>query len=223
LANTLESLTNPRERPLDPMERISEVLFALIMVLTFTCSFSVADAGRENVRTMLVGALGCNLAWGIIDSVFYLMACFSERGRKILTLGALRQVSNPAAGQRIIAQALPPLLVSVLSSADLETMREKLSHVRGVPRQPSLGRREWLGALGVFLIVVLATVPVIAPFALIAGAQSALRTSNAIAVGMLFLAGYAFGRHAGYRPWRMAIAMVIIGATMVAITVSLGG
>src|SRR5437660_5533748 len=70
LGKMIESLTNPSERLLDPMERISEVLFALIMVLTFTCSFSVADAGREQVRTMLLGALGCNLAWGIIDAVF---------------------------------------------------------------------------------------------------------------------------------------------------------
>ena len=64
-------------RPLEPMERISEVLFGLIMVLTYTCSFSVAGAGREEVRTMLVGALGCNLAWGMIDAVFYLMGSFS--------------------------------------------------------------------------------------------------------------------------------------------------
>ena len=52
---------------LDPIERISEVLFGLIMVLTFTGSLSVAEAGREDVRVMLLGALGCNLAWGIID------------------------------------------------------------------------------------------------------------------------------------------------------------
>jgi len=219
----LESLTNPRERFLDPMERISEVLFALIMVLTFTCSFSVADAGREQVRTMLLGALGCNLAWGIIDAVFYLMAGFSKSGRGILTLGALHQVSSPAEAHQIIASALPPVLVSVLSSSDLETLRERLKQVGDIPQQPRLSKREWLGALGVFLIVVLATLPVIIPFALIANAGRALRTSNAIAVMMLFLAGYAFGRHAGHRPWRMAIAMVLLGGMMVGITISLGG
>src|SRR5205807_9116813 len=101
----LESLINADERLLNPMERITEVLFALIMVLTFTCSFSVADAGREEVRTMLIGALGCNLAWGIIDAVFYLMASFSHRGRGILILGALRQVSSTAEAHQIIAQA----------------------------------------------------------------------------------------------------------------------
>ena len=53
-----------RKRLLDPMERISEVLFGLIMVLSFTCSFSVADAGRSEVRKMLIGALGWNLSLG---------------------------------------------------------------------------------------------------------------------------------------------------------------
>ena len=103
-----ESLTNPSKRLLDPMERVSEVLFGLIMVLTFTCSLSVAEAGRDEVRTMLIGALGCNLAWGIIDAVFYLMGCFSVQGRGILQLKAVRTLSNPGVAHRVIADALPP-------------------------------------------------------------------------------------------------------------------
>ena len=50
-------------RVLDPAERISEVLFGLIMVLTFTGSLSIAEAGREDIRAMLIGALVCNIAW----------------------------------------------------------------------------------------------------------------------------------------------------------------
>jgi VIT1/CCC1 family predicted Fe2+/Mn2+ transporter len=80
-----------------------------------------------------------------------------------------------------------------------------------------------MGALGVFLIVVLTTLPVIVPFALTANAHRALRISNGIAVIMLFLAGYAFGKYSGHRPWRMALAMVILGSAMVGITISLGG
>ena len=62
------------DRILDPMDRISEVLFGLIMALTFTCTLGVAIADNIQVRTMLIGALGCNLAWGIIDGGVYLMA-----------------------------------------------------------------------------------------------------------------------------------------------------
>ena len=71
-----ESLRNWSKHALDPIERISETLFALIMVLTFTCSFSVAGAGREEVRELLMGALGCNVAWGFIDATLYLMGAF---------------------------------------------------------------------------------------------------------------------------------------------------
>lgn len=218
-----EDLANPSRRLLEPMERITEVLFALIMVLTFTCSFSLAGAGREEVRAMLIGALGCNLAWGIIDAVFYLMGTFSGLGRRILRLKALRQAADSAEAYRIIADALPPALVSVLSSSDLEGMREKLNRLADVPPQPRLGKDDWLGAIGVFLIVVLATLPVVAPFALIANARRALRVSNGIAVVMLFLTGYAFGRHAGLRPVRAGLSMVMLGAAMVGITILLGG
>jgi VIT1/CCC1 family predicted Fe2+/Mn2+ transporter len=74
-------MTQHPTRVLAPAERTSEVLFGLIMVLTFTGSLSVTEAGRAEVRTMLLGALGCNLAWGIIDAVFYLMGALAERPR----------------------------------------------------------------------------------------------------------------------------------------------
>ena len=77
-------------RVLEPHERISEVLFGLIMVLTFTGSLSVAEAGREDVRTMLIGALGCNLAWGIIDAVFYLMGSRFNRNRRVRLVRRLK-------------------------------------------------------------------------------------------------------------------------------------
>src|ERR1041385_7390468 len=84
---------------LEPSERISEVLFGLIMVLTFTGSLSVAEAGREDVRVMLIGALGCNFAWGIIDGVLYLMGSLAEKGRKLLTLQSIRKATDPQKAQ----------------------------------------------------------------------------------------------------------------------------
>jgi hypothetical protein len=219
----LESLTNPSESLLEPMERTSEVLFGLIMVLTFTCSFSVAAAGREEVRSMLIGALGCNLAWGIIDGVFYLMGIFSVQGRGILQLRAVRAFIDPSEAHRVIAGALPPLVASVLSAAELEVIRQKLNQLPEPPARPHLSLDDGLGALYVFLIVFVSTLPVVLPFIIINEPRLALRASNAIAVVMLFLMGYRFGHYAGHRPWRMGLAMVILGSAMVGITIFLGG
>lgn len=59
---------------------ISETLFGLIMVLTFICTLGAATAGDIKVQTILIGALGCNLAWGIVDRGLYLLARINERG-----------------------------------------------------------------------------------------------------------------------------------------------
>ena len=79
-----------RPRLLDPIDRFSEILFGLIMVLTFTGAISAAELGREAVRTMLFASIGCNLAWGIVDGVMYLFARLAERGRGILALRVIR-------------------------------------------------------------------------------------------------------------------------------------
>src|SRR5512139_3144319 len=95
------------KRVLEPNERISEVLFGLIMVLTFTGSLSVAEANRAEVRTMLIGALGCNLAWGIIDGVLYLMGCLSDKSRDWTTFQTIRRSDNPQTAHQLIANTLP--------------------------------------------------------------------------------------------------------------------
>src|SRR5262245_30431157 len=115
--------TESSKRALDPIERVSEVLFGLIMVLTFTGSLSVATAGHAEVREMLVGALGCNLAWGVIDALLYLMGVLAEKGRGLTVWHAVRAAPDPGAGQRTIAAALPPVVAAVLEAPELEAMR----------------------------------------------------------------------------------------------------
>lgn len=213
---------NPAKRLLEPMDRISEVLFGLIMVLTITCSFSTIE-GHKEVRHMLLAALGCNLAWGFIDAVFYLMNCFSQRGHGILALRAVRGATEPGKAYDIIAGALPPILASALTPKDFETMRQKLTEMPEPPARPRLTRNDLFAAGGVFVIVFLSTLPVVIPFAIIGDSKLALRVSNGVAVAMLFLAGYRFGHYAGYRPLRTGLAMVAVGGVLVSVTVAVGG
>jgi VIT family len=211
------------KRALEPMETISEIWFGLLMVLTFTCSLSVNGTGREEVRTLLIAALGCNLAWGIIDGVMHLIRRFAERGTAIAKLRAVRYAPNPGAAHRVISDSLPPLLASVLSSVDLEVMRQRLNHLPGPPALSVVTKTDWLGAAAVFLAVFLTTFPVAIPFLFITNVRLAMRASNSIAVVMLFLTGYAFGVYADQRPWKMGICMAIIGGALVAVAVVLGG
>ena len=213
----------PARRVLEPIDRVSEVLFGLIMVLTFTGSLSVADAGRDDVRVMLIGALGCNVAWGIIDAIFYLMGCLAAKGQNLMTYQAVRTATDPRAAQRLIAGALPAVVASILEASELEAMRQRLMQLPEPPARARLSKDEWQGAIGVFLIVFVSTFPVALPFMFMRNVGPAMRVSNAVAIAMLFMTGYAFGRMTGRRPWLVGAAMVLVGSFLVGMTIALGG
>ena len=208
---------------LDPMERISETLFGLIMATTFICSLGAATGTSINIQTMLIGALGCNLAWGIVDGGLYLLARINNRGNKLLTLRAIRQAPDSETARRVIADALPQELATILPPDQLESMRQKLRHLPEPPAGPGLTRRDWTGALGLCLLSFLSTFPVVIPFLFLSDARLALRVSYAVAIMMLFCCGYVFGIHSGLRPWAAGLSMVAFGGALVGIAVALGG
>jgi len=208
---------------LDPIDRVSEVLFGLIMVLTFTGSLSVAQAGRDDLRTMLIGAVGCNLAWGIIDAVLYLMGCLAEKTRDLTIFRAVRKATDPQQSQRLIADALPSVVASVLQPAELASMHQRLQELPEPPDHAQLRSDDWLGAVGVFLLVFLSTFPVVIPFIFMGNAEAALRVSNGIAILMLFLTGYAYGKCIDRHPWLVGFSMFVLGVILAGLTMALGG
>ena len=212
-----------KERVLDPVERASEVLFGLIMVLSFTGSISVASAGREEVREVLIGAIGCNLAWGFVDAVMYLMTILVERGRGLAIGRAVRASTDPGHGRRVLAESMPEPLDQLLEEDAIEGARRKLVALPALPPRPQLRRKDLSGALGVFLLVSLCTFPVVVPFLFVSPLELAMRVSNGVALVMLFMAGHALARHAGFRPVRTGLAMVGVGVVLVGVTMALGG
>lgn len=206
---------------LNPVERHSEIIFGLIMALSFTCTLSVAESGEAEVRTLLWAALGCNLAWGIVDAVMYLLTTLLERGRELALHRAIQAAPTTDAASRIIVQALPETAASALTAEDLERLRRAFV-AKPLPARPRLTGRDVRGALGVLLLVFTSTIPVALPFVLVEPAR-ALRASNGVAILMLFAAGWSLGRYAGFRPLRSALVMVAGGTLCVAVTIALGG
>jgi hypothetical protein len=213
----------PRERVLDPISRISEIIFGVLMALSFTGSLNVATSGREEVRTMMLTALGCNLAWGLVDGVMYLMATLTERARNLTLLNRVRGAVDPKEAHSTIADVLPGRLGEAIGADGLEDMRRRLAALPEVPARARLGREDFLGAIGVFLLVVLSTFPVVVPFMFFSEMVLAMRVSNAVALVMLFIGGYHLGRYAGGVAWKTGLAMAAVGGVLVSIIMALGG
>lgn len=208
---------------LDPIERSSEIMFGLIMALTFTCTISVASSSRADVMTMLAGALGCNIAWGLVDAAMYLLAQIVSREQRRSLAQDIASASPPEA-RRLLLDNFPDGVDKVFKTSDLDRLAGAIRAMPKSPRRAAPTADDLRGAAHIFLLVFLSTLPVALPFLLMTDVGIALRTSNAIAVVLLFIVGTGLGKHMKWEPyWVTGLSVALFGALLVAITIALGG
>ena len=211
-----------RERLLDPIQRISEILFGLIMAVTIVGSLSIATTDRGEVRTVLVAALGCNLAWGLVDAVMYLLNTLTERSRN-RALATRAGDADAAEGRRVLLESLPEHVAAVTGPDELEGMRRRLLALPA-SNGSALRGADFLAAVGIFLLVVVSTFPVVVPFMLTDDVAIAMRNSRIVTLGMLYFAGFALGRYASHpRPALTGLATMLLGAVLIVTVMALGG
>ena len=219
-----ELLASGDGRILDPIDRVSEILFGLFMVLTFTGTLSVATAGREDVRTMLIAAIGCNTAWGFVDGVMYVLRNLVTRGRSATLLRLLREGGHPDVAQRAIAERIGPVAGGLDAAAMERLHRWLIEQPAHAAPAASVTRSDLKAACAVFLLVFASTFPVVLPFLFAGDLKLAMRISAVIAMAMMFYCGLVWGRHAGVqRPWKAGLALVLLGVAVELVVIALGG
>ncbi|MFO1313191.1 MAG: VIT1/CCC1 transporter family protein [Burkholderiales bacterium] len=210
---------------LDPIERISEILFGLIMAVTIVGAVSIATPGPDDIRTVTLAAFGCNLAWGLVDAVMFLVGIVTERNRHRVLAIRIR-AAEPEVAHRLIRQAMPEYMGALVGADAIDAMRRRLAELPPVSHTFlwNLTSRDYQAALSVFWMVVVATFPVVLPFVLTSDATLAIRLSRVITLVMMFLAGYALGKYCGdAKPWIAGLTMAVLGVVLIAVVKALGG
>ena len=211
-----------REPVVNPVDRVSELIFGLLMALSFVGAVSVADGGNDEIGALFVAAFGCNLAWGAVDAVMYLVRTVVDRGRFLSLVRAVRAAGDDG-GRRLIARSLSRDVADLVSPAEVEAIRRRMAALPAPPDRPTLGSDDLRAALAIFLLVVASTFPVVVPFALFDDVALAKNVSRVIALLMLFAGGLALGRYAGYGSWRVGLLMAGLGTALVGVIRALGG
>jgi len=214
-------------RHLDPASHMGEILFGLIMTLTFTLAAGIViqEEGREGAREMLFGILGCNLAWGIIDGVLYVLAQVFGRGR-IRRIGfQMRQTPSDDEARRLVAAELDATLTPMTDEPARRNLYDSIvERVRRVPAGSNpVTRDDVLGALAACWVVFACSIPAILPFLFLDDPQLALRVSNAILIGLLFVVGWRAALHTLARPWLTGLVFMLVGVLLVVLAIPLGG
>jgi VIT1/CCC1 family predicted Fe2+/Mn2+ transporter len=208
---------------LNPVDRTAEVLFGLIMVLTFTGAISASTDAREDVRELLWAALGCNVAWGLVDAIMYLMNVAIERGHAISVIKKIHASNNSLESGQILKDEVQPAIAGLMTDQELSDLSNRLKKLPVPSKTNVITGTDLMAGLQIFMLVFLCTFPVAIPFGIFDNLEVAMRASNGVALLLLFIGGFMLAKYAGFRPGITAIVYTLIGVALVALTMALGG
>jgi hypothetical protein len=214
------------QRYLEPGDSLSELLFGLIMTLTFTLGAGVLLREDPNAaRELLAATIGCNIAWGIIDGALYVSGQLFERARLARVGARIRGAASAEAAAPIVVEELDELLgLTVHDGEHTDLARRMAQHVRGSQPKPyGPVRADFYGAIASFWLVFFGSIPAAFPFLFIDDAWIALRVSNAILIALLFVTGYRWAHYTSLRPWLTGLGLMVAGVGLVLVAIALGG
>jgi hypothetical protein len=219
--------TSLMHRYLDPASSLGEVLFGLIMTLTFTlgAGIIIQEEGREGARQLLIAVIGCNVAWGVIDGALYLVGQLFDRGRLRRVGQAVREAPDERTAVALVAGELDEMLEDVTNESERNTLYKRVAaNVRTRPPKANpITKSDWMGAFTSFWLVVLTSAPAAIPFLLFDDARFALRISNAVLLAILFVTGYWWARYKLGKTWLVGLLLLLGGILLVAVAILLGG
>jgi hypothetical protein len=224
---SVEGTSSIRSRWLDPTSSLGEIMFGLIMTLTFTLGAGIIidDEGREGAKELLIALIGCNIAWGVIDGALYLVGQMFDRGRMRRVGMAVRSAPDEATGAGLIANELDEIVEGVMKPEERQALYARIAtNVRSKPPgENKVTKADFMGAWVSFWLVVLSSLPAALPFLIWDDARFALRVSNGILLALLFIVGSLWARQTLGKPWVAGLTFLVIGFGLVWMAIQLGG
>lgn len=214
------------QKYLDPADSLAEIFFGIIMVLTFTLGAGIAtETTPVNTQAMLIAIVGCNIAWGVIDGVMYIMGSWFERAHQVRMVRRLRQVHSASDAVNAIGRQLDPLLASLYTEAERTDLYQRIFHKvqSEPPPRTRLEAADVYGAIASFWLVLVSTIPAILPFLWITDFAIALRVSNLLSLALLFIVGYTWAQYTNTNRWLAGLALLLLGLALVLVAIALGG
>ena len=170
-------------------------------------------------------SIGCNVAWGIIDAVMYLMDCITVRTGKMRFLKAVQRAPDAPETLKLIQQEIEPEIQELIGREQAEALSrailKHIAHVRVTKR--TLTKDDLYGAVACFWLVFLSCLPAAVPFLIFSRPHFALRVSNFLLIALLFVVGQMWARYVGTNRFVTGSVMVIVGLALVGVAVLLGG
>ena len=203
---------------------MAEVICGLVMVLSFTAATSSVFENTTS-HALLIAILGCNISWGIVDGVTYILGNLMNRGARSRLIVKVKSSPDDPHVAQAIASRIENVLGDLLTQQQSEQVQQWILQgaARAEPHPTRLKKEDLYTAIACFSIVFGAAIPVLVPFLLIKSEAIALRVSNGLILAMLFAIGWRWAPFANMNRLATGLGLLSLGVVLVLITVALGG
>jgi hypothetical protein len=170
----------------------SEPMFGVIMVVCFTSVLrAFPDAADKIVGTILLSALFCCIAWGLVDGIFYAWEAHYELDKKKKLLAQVQALNDPKDAREIVEDHLGDTIVDLMDEKDKEQIYQIVEkNVSGINLGRVSMKEDIVTVLIAFGLVVGSSIIVMVPFLLFSPVMTALVISNITGILLLFIMGY---------------------------------
>jgi len=169
----------------------SEPMFGVIMVVCFTSLLRAYPGVAEQILgTILLSALFCCIAWGLVDGIFYAWEAHYELDKK-KKIQAIARSEGGEKARDLVEDNLGDTLVDLLDEGDKEQIYQIVQKkAPGIDLGKVSLRDDVMTILIAFGLVVGSSIIVMIPFLIIGDVMKALVVSNTTGIVLLFFMGY---------------------------------
>jgi hypothetical protein len=170
----------------------SEPMFGVIMVVCFTSVLrAFPDATDKVVETILISALFCCIAWGLVDGIFYAWEAHYLLEKKKKLQAWVQAPKDPKKGRELVEDDLGDTIVDLMDEKDKEQIYQIVEkNVPGVDLGHVSIKEDIITVAIAFGLVVGSSIIVILPFLWFSPVTTALKISNITGILLLFIMGY---------------------------------
>jgi hypothetical protein len=219
---------------IDPIDRLTESLFSILILLTFTMtSWILGLSGSrensltsENVVDLAIAALVTVIAYGVIDGVIYALLTMFGRGESHRLLQSVQAADSEQDAVDVIADNLDYMLEPITGEQERQQLyRHILVQLRNSqPREIGLKREDVTAGLAHILVAVLVITPSLLPLVFMRqDPERAVLVSNFLSFFLLFFVGYRWGKYTGANPWKTGLIILSVIIALVLFLLWLGG
>jgi VIT1/CCC1 family predicted Fe2+/Mn2+ transporter len=222
---------NDIKKYLSPSDRLTEIITSIIMTMAVIGATRIGiGANNNNFHVIFYAAIGCDIAWGMIDAVLYIFSELMDRGRHALFLKSVQAIQDKDKAIEFITkkveEEMDPAILEHFNHEDRIQLSQKVVQFSSkmTPVNVHISKDDVFGAISIFVVVICTGLVLLIPFVLFSGDITfASRISEIIALILLFLIGYRWAKTTNRPKIQTGIIMALLGVVIDVIVILLGG